>query len=319
MTTTYFASGSNNPAEIRGFTRIGHAFGVTAPKVTKPGEAALKATAGTGVESFVDSGAFSEVEPNVPHKCDKKCKKAGSDCPGAGTLPFPSYPPYYMVVVDPMTHAKFTKVLALYTRLAVALGNQVYLVVPDCVGHQDVTQIRQAKYAGAIRQLRALGANLLVPMQKGEMTQVEFAEVTDEVLGFTDWIPSFPCNKAPTSPEELAAFIEARNPPVVHLLGIGPRRKAFAKYVAAAGGARVLHDSCLITETVGKSNGRKNHCDETFKGPRVYTKAQTIAQELLDQGIPGETHVKELGIVLAFTPLPPGTDRWAAIETGWAA
>jgi hypothetical protein len=100
MGPLYFASGSSRPADIRGFAAIGHAVGVSAPEVSPNAERELARLAGTGLAVFVDSGAFSEVEFSAEG----------------------------VRVVRPIDHAAWTARLALYGRLAAALGSQVHLV-----------------------------------------------------------------------------------------------------------------------------------------------------------------------------------------------
>lgn len=60
----WFASGSNRAGEIRGLGIVGQDVGVAAPEILgrAPAEAALLELAGSDVQVFVDSGAFSEVE-----------------------------------------------------------------------------------------------------------------------------------------------------------------------------------------------------------------------------------------------------------------
>lgn len=157
MTPLYFASGSNRPADIRGFAAIGHAIGVAAHEVTANAEKELLALRGTGVQVFVDSGAFSEVEFGA-----------------AGVS-----------VVAPIDHAAWTERLALYRRLAVALGPQVHVVAPDRIGDQEETLRRLSRYAPELRELRALGANVLVPIQKGTKAQAAFVRDVEEAIGFS--------------------------------------------------------------------------------------------------------------------------------------
>lgn len=115
----YFASGSSRPADIRGFAAIGHAIGVAAPEVSANAEAELVALAGRGIPVFVDSGAFSEV----------------------------TFGAEGVTVVAPITDADWRERLALYRRLAVALGPDVYLVAPDRIADQEETIRRMARYA----------------------------------------------------------------------------------------------------------------------------------------------------------------------------
>jgi len=55
----YFASGCNTAANISAFGAIGHDVGVAFPELREPGVVALLELAGSDVQVFVDSGAFS--------------------------------------------------------------------------------------------------------------------------------------------------------------------------------------------------------------------------------------------------------------------
>ena len=247
--TAYFASGSNRPLEIRGLARAGADVGVAAPELSPAAVDELLALAGTDVLVFVDSGAFSEV----------KFGPAGAE------------------VVKPLDADHWRGVLSLYRRLAEALGDQAWLVAPDRVGDQEESLRRLERYAEEVRELHELGARVLVPVQKGALSQVEFAAAVDRVLGFTDWIPAMPCKKAATTAGELAAFVEARKPRHVHLLGLGIRSRQLPDYMAAFdNGGTVSLDACWITANVGKTNGPGG-------GPRRLTAAREVAKSVLQR------------------------------------
>lgn len=239
----YYASGTNTPNTIRGMADSGWDVGVAAPRVSAEGEAALVALAGSDVDVFCDSGAFSEV-------------KFGPEGPK---------------VVAPITHADWERIFGLYGRLAAALGPQLSVVAPDMVGNQVVTLERLERYRDRLFELRELGCRVLVPMQKGELTQAEFAGWVDELLGEGWWVPALPCAKAATTAAEVAAFVAARKPHHVHLLGIGVWSPGADSYLApwAAHDGTVSMDSAWIPAKVGK-------------GPsRIYTKAQAAARVVL--------------------------------------
>lgn len=259
--TAYFASGSNQPGEIRGLARAGADIGVAVPHVSENSERELLALAGSEVQLFVDSGAFSEVK----------------------------FGPEGCTVVKPMGADEWETVLSLYERLAAALGSQLYVVAPDRVGCQQTSLERLERYADRVRALRATGANILVPVQKGELTQVEFAAAVDEVLGFSDWQAALPCKKAATTADEVAAFVEGRNPEHVHLLGLGIRSPKLAAYLAPFADSRssVSLDSCWLTANVGLTNGPGG-------GPRRLTKAREVAKRVL--GLDGGLPVIELAV-----------------------
>jgi len=323
MTTTtkaapsiYFASGSNRAAEIRGFARIGHAIGVAAPEVMSAHIRAELIKAGRIVPLFVDSGAFSEVEFNAPHECgDNKTCNAGK-CIGAGNLPHPDHPAFTFKVVKPITDADFDRIFDLYEEFATELGSNVHVVAPDQVGNQAVTLERLARFAPRVRRLRELGANVLVAIQRGALSQADFARACAKVLGFDDFVCAMPLKKGATTHAELVAFVADFAPARMHLLGMGPRNRSFQKIMRAAlaGGATVTADSMLICASVGRSNGRKSYASESLNGRRVYTIAQDMARDIIAAGLSDIADPRELGIVLAFSPVADEAARWAIIE-----
>jgi len=257
----YFASGSNRVGEIRGLSKAGADVGVAANEISPAAEAALVELAGSDVQVFVDSGAFSEV----------------------------SFGANGAEIVKPITPAGWERVLALYARLGRALGSQLWIVAPDCVGHQDITLERLALYATDVRALHASGVHVLVPVQKGELSQAAFAAKIDAALGFTSWIPAMPCKKAATTAAEVADFLTTRKPDHVHLLGLGIRSRKLEAYLAPFTDslASVSLDSCWITANVGRTSGPKG-------GPRKLTAARDIAKSVT--GLDGGAKVIELAI-----------------------
>ena len=263
----YFASGSNRSCEIRGFAAIGHAIGVAVSHLTNAAIDALCALAGTGLPVFVDSGAFSEID-------------------------FTANGP---VVVNPITAADWADRLAVYATLADSLGSQLNVVAPDMVGNQDVTLARLARYADEMAAIAATGATVLVPIQKGALSQVEFHAAVAAVLGDTAWTPALPCKKAATTTDEIVAYCAAVQPARVHLLGLGiTNSKAatvLARVAAVAPNTVVQLDSCAIRANVGWNNGRNG-------GPRRLT----IAKEIVARAGFAADETQEIAIGLVFGP-----------------
>lgn len=245
----YFASGSNAPGEIRGFAELRHPLGVAAPECGGACERELLTLAGTGLPVFVDSGAFSEVE-------------------------FGDGPPR---VVRPITPEAWKRVLALYSRLAAGLGSQVYIVAPDQVGNQRETLHRLAVWKGALHQLQAQGAQIIVPIQRGEWPMATFDQQIQGLLGLDplDYIVGIPSKKDATPIAELRAFLAERRPYRLHLLGLGPQSDRWGEVWAAitelVPGADVSCDSVLIRAHVGQ--GRK------------LTRAQQVAEAELGEEV----------------------------------
>lgn len=264
--TAVFASGSNRPGEIRGFASVGHDIGVAIPELNREAIDELKNLAGTDVQIFVDSGAFSEVRFGANGR----------------------------EIVKPINDAEWVRRLAIYVELAQALGDQVWIVAPDAVGDQHETIVRLDRYSHTVKVIADLGARVLVPMQSGDLDYAEFSRAVDLALGFTSWVPSVPCKKAAASPADVAELVAARKFDHVHLLGLGPKNRQIAAYLApftADDAPSVSLDSCWITGNVGRTNGPNN-------GPRRYTRARDAAHRLLGAAS-SAARVAELALLLA--------------------
>ena len=207
-----FASGSNHAGEIRGMKHVKQAIGVAAPDINAQAERELLAVAGTGVPVFVDSGAFSEIVFNFP---DSK-----------GKLPKPALG-IGIHTVKPIPPEEWDRRLSLYDRLGAALGSQLYAVAPDKVADQPETLRRLGLYADRVRSIHKTGANVIVPIQKGDTPMGQFDRQVEGVLGFNDYIRGIPMKKDATTLDELRQFMRDRSPHRVHLLGLGQaNRKA---------------------------------------------------------------------------------------------
>jgi len=197
----------------------------------------------SGVEAFVDSGAFSEVEfgPNGPttvlpiehedHVVIHKGKK--KTVPGWATR------------LEGMTH------------IASVLRERAYLVAPDKVGDQAETFERLKRYAPTVRKWRELGANVIVVLQKGELSALEFDAKCSEILGFDDYVRGIPSKKAAASPEEIGALVSGLPKGTrVHLLGLSPFGDNYDAVMAEIPeGYPLFCDSVRIRALVGRKNG----------------------------------------------------------------
>lgn len=268
-----FASGTNRPGEIRGMAAVGVDVGVAAPEVNAEAEEALANLAGTDVMVFVDSGAFSEVV-------------FGANGPE---------------IVAPITAERWEAVLGLYARLGAALGAQLAVVAPDRVGCQETTLERLTRYAPQMRELHAQGVRVLVPIQMGAMDAATFAAACDAALGFSGWTPALPSAKADAGPDQIGAFLEARKPSHVHLLGIGPFSRNVNAYLRPFAGTEcsVSLDACWITGNVGRSNGRAVDPAEVKGGPRRYTIARDLSKAALGATATA-ARVAELALLVAL-------------------
>lgn len=239
-----FASGANQVGDIVGFSAVGHHIGVAAPNVSKNAERALLSTP-THIHVFVDSGAFSEVAfgPNGPR------------------------------VVKPIIPAEWDKRLALYLRLARALGPRLHVVAPDMVGNQRVTLERLARYVAVLRAIAATGAEILVPLQRGALPIVAFEREVAAILAGIPFVPAIPSKKDATPLAELVAYLKERQPARVHLLGLGERsprlRETLDAFQRLAPGTAVSLDANRISAVVGRTEAT----------PRGLTAAQDYVRQ----------------------------------------
>lgn len=263
----YFPSGSNQAGQIAGFRELGFNVGVAANELKTGGEAELARFCETGALVFVDSGAFGEVA-----------------FPADGPPVTKTLPNGKSALI---TDAEWDKRIGLCERLAPVLGGQLYVVAPDRVGDQVATLERLGRYAGRMRAIAAHGCRVIVPLQRGAMTAIEFDRAVSKVLGI-DFVRGIPLKNAATTWEsfcELAAYLPAGA--AVHLLGKGPgaqavrdaegRARDFDAFCGELGHLEVTCDSVAIRRLVGRTNGPN-------RGPRAFTVAQDDARQEL--GLP---------------------------------
>lgn len=252
----YFASGANHLGEVVGFEEIGHPFGITVRALLRQRdlESVLRAVSRSRVPVFVDSGAFSEVAPAPPFQ-----------------------------VVDPIAGEEWLQILAVYRRLCEALGPLAYVVAPDQIGSQRVTLERLVRYRDQVRALRAFGANILLPLQRGERELAVFEDEARTVLGFEP-VTAFPMKKLATTDEMLERYLRARNPAAVHLLGLGRESKRWPQvrrlFARLSPRTQISLDSVLIRAKVGRD----------VAGGRPLTRATDVqVQQAFGWEIGGET------------------------------
>src|SRR5246127_1963272 len=186
---TVFASGANEAREIRGFRLSAVPVGVAVSHVR---EAAIQELLNQPTPVFADSGAFSEVVID-----------------GRGVH-----------VVAPISHDEWLRRLAIYRRLAARLGNRLSVVAPDRVADQAVTLERLSRYRSQLEEIAGLGAEILIPVQNGELSPAEFYRRAVEASGLA-LVPAMPMKKAATGFDGVLAFVREIRPQRIHLLGIG--------------------------------------------------------------------------------------------------
>lgn len=310
----YFASGSNRSGEVRGLGRVELNVGVSALEVTARATRDYPLNDGTVARCsvalpvfdellelpeasalFVDSGAFSEVcfHPTSRRTSSgfaKSCQCVDRSRPQ---------------VVRPMDAQTWSRVIGFQCRVAGRLGERAYIVAPDRVACQRTTLERLERHANALRQMSALGANILVPVQRGELDLVAFFRRACDLIGILgEAIPAIPMKKAATSLEDLVAFVAEVQPRAIHLLGLGPKSRRWPRVIAAlraiAPDMEILADSVILRSIVGRTNGPS-------KGPRALTAAMDRVEAANPELDPAEARARAIQL-LADTPAPSTED-----------
>lgn len=225
-----YASGSHHAGEILGLADAGIPIGTAAVVEFKRDSAeALLGLAGTGLPIFFDSGAFAEVDAE-------------------GRL------------VKPIPDRIWRNKLALYQRLADALGSQLSVVAPDRVGNQAETLARLQQYARPMRRVAQAGARVLVPVQPGPIPMAQLFERQRQILRIPGVIPSMPMtSKVGLGPDDVAAFLRQSDITEIHLLGVGGKSPRLGPILdaieAECPGCRVTIDSNKLRALRTRSGG----------------------------------------------------------------
>jgi hypothetical protein len=263
----HFSSGVNNPGEVRGLALSGRHFGITATEIRPGLLAEVELTGGGLTEIFVDSGAFSEVEFN----------------PATGRLE----------IVRPIKHEGWIERFELYMLIAGWYGTRARVVAPDCVGNQELTLERLARYALHVAACASMRAQIIVPVQKGALPMSEMYRRACEILGLrVPPIAGIPLKKDATSLKDLAELVDSMPwfDCRFHLLGLGPESKRFKKVIecirSRRPNAEITSDSVTIRRLVGRKNGRGG-------GPRPLTRYQDEGRA---RGLKSTADVKSYGL-----------------------
>jgi hypothetical protein len=237
--TLFYASGTNDAGEIRGFTGLGIPVGFCAADVGLSALAELDRLQGTGIPVFGDTGAYGEVSADPARQA------------AAGAPPTPGR----LAVVRPIAAEEWDRRLAVYDRVAARFGERFDAVAPDRVGDQEETLERLLAFRFRIRALAARGARILLPLHGGPRPLDAFHTKARRVLG-TDLVPAFPMPKGGTTAGDVLTFVSVVRPPRIHLLGLGLRsrraRDLLPLLALRAPGMRVSMDANLITSAVGR-------------------------------------------------------------------
>lgn len=262
----HFVSGASAPADLRGLSRFSVPLGVSLAELSDP---ALDYLLGCShmplYRLFVDTSAFSEVEFE-----DGK-----------------------MMVVAPISDDAWRDRVEVELRLAEAFGERAWVVAPDRIGSQEETLRRMTMWAEAMREVRARGAHVVVPLQRGAMSLIEFEHAAREALGLSEIVAGVTGNKDATSPAEFETWLRASKPTAIHLLGMGPRNPRLRGMLdlcrRLAPTAALTCDSNDLAALVGHTNGRGG-------GPRALTAWQAFLEG------DGSEKAREDAVAMAFGP-----------------
>lgn len=253
----HFSSGVNTPGDARGLAGSYRHVGIAATDIRPGLLEELFTYEHTIMRLFVDSGAFGEV----------------------------AFGPEGVRVVKPITGVDWDRIFTVMLRCVVVYGKRCRVVAPDRIGCQATTLERLATYAGRVQLFAELGAQIIVPVQKGELPMSEMFRRSIEILGLSaeEAIAGIPMKKDATSLADLRELVESL-PELcrIHLLGIGPESPRFDAVIELILSLRpeadITSDSVTIRRLVGRTNGPGG-------GPRSLTKYQDIIRET-ERGCP---------------------------------
>ena len=243
---TCFCSGASSPSDLRGLSRFLISAGVSLPELSAPVLEELLGLGHLPWSIFVDTGAFSEVEADETGR---------------------------FAVVAPIDETAWHERLGVSLRIARAFGPKAYVVAPDRVGDQGETLARLCRHRAEVHAIRATGARVVVPLQRGALSTAAFELGAIDALGFSDFVRGIPGNKDAMPTAELGRYLREARPRAVHLLGVGPRNPRLPALHALCQrlvpGAALSCDSNQLAALVGCSNGKGG-------GPRPLTAAQAM-------------------------------------------
>lgn len=231
----FFASGTNDCGEIRGFADLGIHIGFSAAAIGQGGLDELERHAGTGLQVFGDTGAYSECSSRRTSAREEPCVPS-ADAEGIQPEDWQSR-------------------LALLDRVAAMYGSSFTVVAPDRVGDQEATLDRLTGYRREIRALARRGARILVPLHAGTRSLAAFHRETGALLGIPT-IPAFPVPRGRTPAMEVLHCTVETAPRSIHLLGAGLRSRWARELVPLLSrrhpALHVSMDANLITSAVGR-------------------------------------------------------------------
>ena len=198
-----YASGMTRPADFAAAMKSDAGIGVDASEISGPMVDQIAEAANNGKQVFIDSGAF---------RAFKRMMKSGVE-----------------------SFVDFDKVFDLYFRISDRLEkgahHNVMLVMPDVVGDQEETFQLIRQYHEKIAELDARGHEIIIPLQGGEKSLLEFYDDMVTELGHAGFVAGIPSNAKAVDQAQLEELLRERKPNRIHILG-AVQSKALADRVS---------------------------------------------------------------------------------------
>ncbi|CAB4137661.1 hypothetical protein UFOVP326_49 [uncultured Caudovirales phage] len=287
-----FRSGATRPADLRGYIEAGVPVGIALGELTPDGPVwgMLVRYARAGGQVFVDTGAFTAFTQGRP--------------------------------VD------WPAVLDMQSRLAREVpGGGLHFVAPDLVGDQAGSLALLAQHRDRIAEWRALGHDVLVPIQRGQLRPYEAWQAAVRALGSADFSCAIPSNKVAFDQKDIRdLFGGPVKPARAHLLGVAADQAKLGAMVrdihALSPRTIITSDANRIRAKVGEgrpiTEGQRRMARELGEdvwngapGVEEFDETELLAKVAHDTGWLRPDQVRELAAAVGVTA-PRAQDAWVA-------
>lgn len=200
-----YRSGAGNISDLKGYMLSGVPIGLSCSRLSNGQFAYIPANIEKEIiayshhqKVFIDSGAFSLFQKSIKSGCQR--------------------------ILD------FQEIIKRYYRYA--SSGKFALVMPDCIGDQEKTIALQFEFRKDICQLIHLGADVLVPIQKGKHSPSECWKIVSRFLGKNIRV-AIPSNKVAFSDADIEDLLLCHDAPTkIHLLGFTHASHSFVEKIA---------------------------------------------------------------------------------------
>lgn len=244
----YFRSGCSRVTELQGYADAGSPVGIVIGEASARVLGLARDYVNRGGLLFVDSGAFSAFRKG--------------------------------------RRLDFAEVLEAYLELARSIDPErrrgLSVVAPDVIGDAEASRLELARHRDQVAALIDLGVRVIVPLQlaAGDIVADRLDDL-DDLLGLSyylgDYAVGLPLNAAAMTDDVLAEVAWCA-PGDVHLLGMGPRNRRYARVLEAlraeAPDALVTCDSNKLAAQIGS---------DRILGRRIRQRVETERAELADR------------------------------------